>query len=352
MSNRVFISYSHDDYLDKNDNVIVGSAVYNIRKALDANGIEYWIDDRIRPGDPFARNIGEAIDECDLFLFVSSARSNASEWAHGEIHTARQKSKRIVPFKIDHAPYHNSYCVYLSPLDYIDYTVNKDLALQKLVNIALEERISIELSELVSYEKKGKDLMIGCSKLSDKVLLLFSALDLVEALNGYLEVVDVFAKLGNQSDVVLHDVIGRVEEITDLMNAEIRRQKLVDLTTLIQSRVDQEQRVNRFLLQLGLMVAYYWLDESKMVRKIQMEVKKCTFDLSWWEKNGDTVKEVGGTVLGIAAAILTRTNPGGGMKYGWMGGKQASDEHKKGLRNSRLYFEALRDVISSLKFEG
>ena len=128
----VFISYSRKDRATKDAS---GKDIISlIQEAFRVAGISYWLDEEgIHSGETFASKISRNISESKVFLFVSSVNSNASRWTCGEIATASSYEKRIIPFKIDAAPYDPSVTIYLAALDTIDYTVSRDRALKRLV---------------------------------------------------------------------------------------------------------------------------------------------------------------------------------------------------------------------------
>lgn len=344
--NIVFISYAHADYYDADNQPISGSAIDIIRKSFEINNITYWIDDTINPGDPFSKNIGEAIDKCDIFLFISSARSNSSEWAQGEIHTARSKNKRIIPFRIDLSPYHNSYCVYLSHLDFIDFTQNRDSAIKKLIATIRNERLNIKLPERVTFELKGRDLSIGGTKLSNKIFQIFSAIELRNAIGHYIDIVSEIKKLGVELSASVTAIVEQFKEIADFSNFNIQQQKIINLSDEINKHLPNEDRINLFLLQLGLMLIYYHLGEINVLRNIQKKIVQTNFDISWWERNGDNIKKIGLITLGL----LFGPNVAQGAIVGYKSGKEAAENHKKQVTDVQNYFEAFRDVISSLTF--
>lgn len=128
----VFISYSRKDCArgEGGGKDVIG----RIQDAFKTAGISYWLDEEgIHSGETFASVISRNIAECSVFLFVSSVNSNASRWTCGEIATASSYDKRIIPFKIDDAPYDSSVTIYLAALDAIDYKASPDKALRRLV---------------------------------------------------------------------------------------------------------------------------------------------------------------------------------------------------------------------------
>lgn len=169
----VFISYSTKDYIDESKNVIPNNVISQIKTALREAGISYWFDEEgIYSGDEFAPVLARAIKDSELFLFVSSANSNQSEWTSSEIATAHAYGKKIVPFKIDDSVYHESVIMYVARLNSIDYYLNPSKAVGRLVEsiqdymtVKREERERImkerqEQEELrrLRYEREQKDL--------------------------------------------------------------------------------------------------------------------------------------------------------------------------------------------------
>lgn len=144
----VFISYSRKDRIAKEgENVDV---ISQIQQAFVENGISYWLDEEgIHSGETFASVISRNIAEAKVFLFVSSANSNASRWTCGEIATANSYEKRIIPFKIDQTPYNPSITIYLAALDTIDYNHNKENAIRRLI-----KSVKLFLTELEAENRR------------------------------------------------------------------------------------------------------------------------------------------------------------------------------------------------------
>lgn len=131
----VFISYSRADYIDAQRNVIPGNAISMIKEAFDEAGVTYWFDeDGIYAGDPFASSVAKAIYYCDVFLYISSERSNLSPWISNEVAMAFAYKKKIIPVRIDDSSYNESIALYIQNLDYVDYGANPDKAMARLVS--------------------------------------------------------------------------------------------------------------------------------------------------------------------------------------------------------------------------
>lgn len=131
----VFISYATKDYFDARGNVIPGNVLLNVQNALTNAGISYWIDQqRLIGGTPFPTEIARQIKNAKVFLYISSANSNASNWTMNEIATANTYGKPIIPLLADHTPYNPSIMIYIAGIHYIDYSSNPNRALNDLVH--------------------------------------------------------------------------------------------------------------------------------------------------------------------------------------------------------------------------
>lgn len=117
---------------------------------MDVNGIE--------TGDEFKRNIVTAIKESEVFLFFSSAASNASLWTVKEVNVAVMLQKSIIPIKLDSAMYDDSILFDLAGLDFI---MCNDIGgfsdeIDKLLR-SLRKTINREsLSQIESYRMKAE----------------------------------------------------------------------------------------------------------------------------------------------------------------------------------------------------
>ena len=125
LNHSVFISYSRHDYVDNHGELIPDNCVSEIMNALEKNGISYWIDkEGIYSGDEFKGLLTTAIEQAQVFLFVSSESSNKSEWTAKEINVAVYEKKKIIPILIDDAKYNSSVKLDLVGLDFINYKSN------------------------------------------------------------------------------------------------------------------------------------------------------------------------------------------------------------------------------------
>ena len=83
--NQIFISYSHKDrpYVQK------------LQKALQNEGFDVWIDDRIDYGTTWPAVIQKNLDDCGAFIVVMSENSYESKWVQNEVTRAGRKKKPL-----------------------------------------------------------------------------------------------------------------------------------------------------------------------------------------------------------------------------------------------------------------
>ena len=130
----VFISYSRKDYVDENKKVIPENVVSKVKDALTRAGITYWFDEEgIYSGDNFVEKIINNIEASRIFVYLSTANANDSKWTCKEISSADEMGKHIIPVRIDRTPYNKKVLFRICDLDYIEYYVNPDQGMEKLI---------------------------------------------------------------------------------------------------------------------------------------------------------------------------------------------------------------------------
>lgn len=131
----VFISYSRKDYLDEKGNVIPGNEVTKIIDALKEAGISFWYDQEGNMhGKDFGAEILKYIKASKIFIFLSTAAANDSEWTRREIACALEYMKKKIPVRIDASRYHDSVMFRIADLDYIKYGSNPKKGREELVD--------------------------------------------------------------------------------------------------------------------------------------------------------------------------------------------------------------------------
>jgi len=109
----VFISYKREE----------SSEAFAIKELLDSWGIKTWIDKNgIFSSYDFKEVIEKAIENSKIVLFLSSEKSNQSEYVKQEIKYAIGCKKRIIPVMLDNAPFGDGLRIDLLNVDQVDYT--------------------------------------------------------------------------------------------------------------------------------------------------------------------------------------------------------------------------------------
>lgn len=120
---KVFVSYSRTDM----------ETAQLFCEQMDNMGISYWIDINGKySGNNFKEVLVDAIDSCQVMLFLSSLESNNSPFVIKEISLAVAGNKTILPIRLDDAQYAKSIRFDLSDIDWIEFSKgNSDEAMEK-----------------------------------------------------------------------------------------------------------------------------------------------------------------------------------------------------------------------------
>jgi hypothetical protein len=204
---QVFISYAKKDYIAADGNAIPGNFVDKVIEAFQQEGITYWLDrEQLSGGETYAALIAKNIRECDVFLFLSTEASNASEWIRREIGTAVNQGKRIIPVRLDNSSYDDAVNLYLSSVQYIDWMeLGQKEALQRIVHQVkypyMDSTTGIEYGKLPRFT-------IG---------ILYAALVLLTGIYALLTYLFLWSKT-LQSSEVIGGIIGFIGEAALLLS--------------------------------------------------------------------------------------------------------------------------------------
>ena len=204
---QVFISYAKKDYIAPDGNAIPGNCIDKVTDALKKAGISYWLDrEQLAGGDTYAERITRNIKECDVFLFLSSAAANASEWTRREIGTAVTLGKRIIPLRLDNSSYDDAVSLYLSSVQYIDWMeLGQKEALERIVSQIkhpyIDTTTGIEFGRLPRFTTG----------------ILYAALVVLTAIYALLTYLFLWSKTLQTSEVI-GGLIGFVGETTLLLS--------------------------------------------------------------------------------------------------------------------------------------
>ena len=91
----IFISYSHKDK----------KYVHRLQQALQDEGFEVWIDDRIDYGTEWPTIIQKHLDHCDAFVVVLTENAYKSKWVQNELTRAGRKGIPFFPLLLQGDPW-------------------------------------------------------------------------------------------------------------------------------------------------------------------------------------------------------------------------------------------------------
>lgn len=357
----VFISYSRKDYVDERKNVIPGNKISRILDVLNEAGITFWIDEKgIYCGDEFSGIIADAIEKSDALIFISSEASNNATWTIGEIATAQESHKKIIPVRIDSSQYHKSLRVRLNALDYIDFTSNPDKALRKLVstikNIDIKE---LQLNPLVVSLSVSREQKVNGVFLSKSVLSIFNSKDIrvsAEEFEYLLNKLDCESENGYQS---IKNNLLKLKKISEERNYEVRRSRIERLVSDIkEENVTLERSVSVMYILLK-MYLYFCLNDIREVVIIQKELNNVKYELTFVEKNADAINEIADkTVRGatfIAGLTATIMGKGGsaaraGIYASTRGEKIKIVKTPQKIMMQQKAFNAFKTIVKGLNF--
>lgn len=122
MSPQVYISYSREDYVDAQGNVLSDNVVSKVKNALEAAGITYWLDETGQYSNPGSFDkILETIQSSQIVVFLASVFSNTSSWNSKEIASAVELKKFVIPLRLDDTPYDSKIMFRICDQEYFEY---------------------------------------------------------------------------------------------------------------------------------------------------------------------------------------------------------------------------------------
>ena len=96
---------------------------FAVRDLIEKWGIKTWIDkDGIFSSYDFKELIEKAIENTKIVIFMSSEKSNDSDFVRNEIKYAITYKKKIIPVMLDHSPFGDGLRMDLANVDQVDYT--------------------------------------------------------------------------------------------------------------------------------------------------------------------------------------------------------------------------------------
>lgn len=220
----VFISYSRKDYVDEHKNVIPGNEVSKIKDALTNAGISYWFDEKgIVSGEDYAAKIVKHIKASKIIIYISSEAANKSDWTRKEIACALMYKKYVIPVLLDESPFHDSVMLRIVDLDRIDYYLNPQQGLDKLIrsiNTYLEDQQAI-IARKVADDKRRQEELESQHRLKEEEQKRQKRIDEIETEIAALE----SQKVENKKAILQKEQELKLAQV-DLEECESKIQKL------------------------------------------------------------------------------------------------------------------------------
>ena len=130
----VFISYKREE----------SDKAFEVKDLIEKWGIKTWIDkDGIFSSYDFKEVIEKAIENTKIVVFLSSEKSNKSDYVKNEIKYAINCKKKIVPVMLEHSPFGDGLRMDLANVDQVDYSIQPefDKKLKTSLNHILYEQL-------------------------------------------------------------------------------------------------------------------------------------------------------------------------------------------------------------------
>lgn len=354
----VFISHASGDYRDVNGNIIPGNAISEIIRILDSNNIKRWIDeDGLFSAKGWCNQIIEAIDSCNIFLFVSSEKANKSDNTANEIQYALNQKKIIIPFKLDKSEYHKDVYLNLIRIHFLRYYEDRVKALHDLISTI--KNISIQVNPIVKANLIPDEFLIKGKKLSGQLPSIFNTDDFSTSVSKFRnleKLLDCESEKGCDS---FNDFLDRLERLSEEHNYNVRQARIANVISDIKESKATSERCVCILFILLKMFLYYKLNDVKETIIVQKELDDVKFKLSLLEKNAQTINDATNTVVrggmfiaGVAAMLIGQ---GGALARGTVHASTRGESIKvvntQEVEAKRLTFETLKNAAKSLTFE-
>ncbi len=361
VENKVFISYASSDYRDMDGHVIKGNAISEIIKVLDDNHIKRWIDESgLISSKGWCHQIENAINECNIFLYVSSVNANSSANTANEIAYAIEHNKHIIPFKLDKSEYHKDVRLHLIRIHYLRYYEGRDKSLRDLIStiksiktssVILET--SVKLKEVINEEQVDGQL------LSEIVLSIFNTKDLDGSAKEFKKLEKILNCDSESGFGTLDNYLNRLQKVASERNYNVRKSRIERLVSDIKEDVSTTERCVAIMLVLLKMYLYFYLDDIREVVIIQKEIDEIKFELSYIERNADTINDTANVVIRgatfIASVVATMMGKGGsagkaGLVASTRGEKITIVKSSQAISNRAKVFETLKLAVQRLVF--
>ena len=184
---------------------------------------------------------------------------------------------------------------------------------------------------------------------------IFLSKNLAVSIASYLKIIEsVDKKVDKLISKEYNSAMQMLEQVRYITNPTVSSNMLVGIVDRFNQAISLEIRERQLLSYLGLMVCYFYLGETKALLMTQEKVSKLQFNISFWDKNGGSIKEGAMMALGAGLAFLV-AGPvgavGAGVALGGQTGAKLNESHVKDLEYRKEKFEKLKKAILMLRFQ-
>lgn len=358
MKNKVFISHASRDYRDSNGKIIEGNAISQIIKVLDDNNISRWIDESgLLSAKGWCKQLKNAIDECNIVLFISSQNANSSDNTANEISYAYEHKKHIVPLRLDSSPYHKDVALNLSRLHFLKYYEDKNKALESLVLTikGIHTPIILNSNDVYISPVLGEKTVMG--KVPSLLITeIFTSQNISVVCNNFNQLLNIYScEFSN-----LKLFIDKLLSIEDILNYDVKRNLFVTLITDLTNKDNEFDRFELIIYYLFLMYLYNYINDQVMAIKIQKKISSVKFKKSFIERNGDDINEIANGAMKTAlfvGSVAAMLNGKGTLGRAGVAGLKIKDKikcvkSKTEVQNVENNFETLKNISLSIIFNN
>lgn len=358
--NKVFISHSSSDYRDSKKQIIPGNVISEIINTLEANHIDKWIDEQgLLSGKCWTSQIREAIDNCNIFLFVASENSNKSINTANEIGYAQSQHKHLIVFRVDESPICNDILLNIINIHELHYFKDRKKALTDLVASIKK----IKTDAVVSYTSASinqniQEVPVNGEFFSTRVLSIFNSQNMEVSSNTFIYFYDLMCN-SEKGRKTLKNHLDKLANLSSERNPDVRRTRIINLIALMKDETAETERHVSLLSILLKMYLYFLISDIKEVYEIQKEIDRVDFLTTFFEDNSEVINDVtdgvvriGGLVASTIAVIMGR---GGNLARSTMfatshSGKVNLVKTSQEITFLKKSFHALKTAMLNLHF--
>lgn len=179
---------------------------------------------------------------------------------------------------------------------YTEYIDNNDL--EHLFNNSMTDFLVTTMLKkpirrsTIHFNKKGSDMLLGKFKLSQRVSDIFTANNISDAITAYSEIISDLNKIlkTQKTGSQISKSLNELNIVKDFSDTHLQRSKLSNFTETIRNRINDCKKIDRLLLQLGLLLCYFYLDEPILTKRTLDEMKSTPISQSNYISFGLTGK--------------------------------------------------------------